>query len=108
MGHRGVGDYELATAHILARAKGKDAVVQITKHGFVFVFDRETGEPIFPIEERPVPASDIPGEKAWPTQPFPLKPPPYAAQRFEPTNTSPEAHEYVTKVAAAMRAGTLF
>ncbi len=106
--HHDLWDYDLPTAPILARAKGKDAVVQITKHGFVFVFDRETGEPIFPIEERPVPASDIPGEKAWPTQPFPLKPPPYAAQRFEPTNISPEAHEYVSKVAADMRAGTLF
>ncbi len=57
-----------------------DAVAQITKSGFVFLFERETGKPLFPIEERPVPASDLPGERAWPTQPFPLKPIPFARQ----------------------------
>ncbi len=57
-----------------------DAVAQITKQGFVFVFNRETGESLFPIEERKVPASNLPGEKAWPTQPFPLKPKPFARQ----------------------------
>ena len=62
--------------------KKVDAVAQVTKQGFVFVFDRETGEPLFPIEERPVQASDIPGEVAWPTQPFPVKPAPYARQSF--------------------------
>jgi len=59
-----------------------DAVAQITKHGYVFVFDRETGEPVFPIEERPVPASDLPGEVAWPTQPIPTLPEPFARQSF--------------------------
>ena len=53
-----------------------DAVVQLTKTGLVFVLDRATGEPLFPVEERPVPPSDVPGEEAWPTQPFPVKPPP--------------------------------
>jgi quinoprotein glucose dehydrogenase len=106
--HHDLWDYDMPTAPILARVKGKDAVVQITKQGFVFVFDRETGQPLFPIEERPVPASDIPGEKAWPTQPFPLKPPPFAAQRFEPTNISPEAREYIMKSTADMRAGSLY
>ncbi len=57
-----------------------DAVAQITKSGHVFVFNRETGEPLFPIEEQPVPSSDLPGEKAYPTQPFPLRPPPFARQ----------------------------
>ena len=54
--------------------KGKkiDAVAQITKSGFVFLLDRETGEPLFPVEERPVPASDLKDEETWPTQPFPL------------------------------------
>src|SRR5690606_5306336 len=47
-----------------------DAVAVATKHGFVFVFNRETGEPLFPIEEKPFPASDMPGEQAWPTQPI--------------------------------------
>jgi len=56
------------------------AVAQVTKHGFVFVFDRLTGEPIWPIEERPVPTSDVPGERASPTQPYPSKPPPFDRQ----------------------------
>ena len=62
--HHDLWDYDMPTAPILARVKGKDAVVQITKQGFVFVFDRETGQPLFPIEERPVPASDIPGRES--------------------------------------------
>lgn len=57
-----------------------DAVAQVTKQGFVFVFNRETGEPLFPIEEVAAPPSDIPGEEAWPTQPIPVKPRPYARQ----------------------------
>jgi len=57
-----------------------DAVAQITKSGFVFVFDRESGRPLFPIEERPVPPSDLSGEQAWPTQPFPTRPAPFARQ----------------------------
>lgn len=71
--------------------KKVDAVAQVTKQGYVFVFDRETGEPLFPIEERPVPASDIPGEQAWPTQPFPTKPAPYARQEFKEEDLSPYA-----------------
>jgi quinoprotein glucose dehydrogenase len=57
-----------------------DAVAQITKSGFVFLFDRQSGEPLFPVEERAVPASDLRGEHAWPTQPFPAKPAPFARQ----------------------------
>jgi quinoprotein glucose dehydrogenase len=57
-----------------------DAVAQIAKSGFVFLFDRETGKPLFPIDERPVPASDLRGEHAWPTQPFPSRPDPFARQ----------------------------
>ncbi len=56
-------------------ARRLDAVVQLTKQGFAFVFDRVTGKPVWPIEERPVPASDVAGEHASPTQPFPTKPP---------------------------------
>src|SRR5207247_6894258 len=52
-----------------------DAVVQLTKQGFAFVFDRVTGKPVWPIEERPVPPSDVDGERAWATQPFPTRPP---------------------------------
>ena len=54
--------------------------MQLTKQGFAFVFDRVTGEPIWPIEERPVPQSDVPGEETSPTQPFPTKPPPFTPQ----------------------------
>jgi len=72
------------------------AVAQITKSGFVFVFNRETGEPLFPIEEKPYPASDLSGEETWPTQPLPIKPPPFARQIFteaDVTTTTPEARE---------------
>lgn len=68
-----------------------DAVAQVTKQGYVFVFDRETGKPLFPVEERPVPQSDIPGEQSWPTQPFPVKPAPYARQFLKEEDISPYA-----------------
>jgi quinoprotein glucose dehydrogenase len=59
-----------------------DAVAQTTKQGYVFVFNRETGEPLFPIKEQPMPASDFASERAWPTQPIPEKPAPYARQHL--------------------------
>ncbi|HEX7859635.1 MAG TPA: PQQ-binding-like beta-propeller repeat protein [Verrucomicrobiae bacterium] len=64
------------------RGKKIDAVAQVTKSGHVFVFNRETGEPLFPIEERAVPPSKLQGEWAWPTQPIPLKPAPFSRQEF--------------------------
>jgi quinoprotein glucose dehydrogenase len=75
-----------------------DAVAQITKSGHVFVFDRQTGKPLFPIEERSVPASEVEGETAAARQSLPLKPPPFARQIFTPdmvTNRTPEAHAAV-------------
>ena len=76
--HHGLWDYDLPTAPNLidVRRDGKlvKAVAQVTKQAFAFVFDRETGEPFWPIEERPVPPSSVPGERASPTQPFPSKP----------------------------------
>ena len=72
-----------------------DAVAQITKHGYIFLFDRTNGKPIFPIEEKPVPASDLPGEEAWTTQPVPTLPEPFARQKFGPEDVSdltPETH----------------
>jgi quinoprotein glucose dehydrogenase len=82
--HHGLWDYDLASPPVLAtiNVDGKkiDAVVQLTKEGFAFVFDRVTGKPVWPIEERPVPSSDVPGEHASPTQPFPTKPPAYSPQ----------------------------
>ncbi len=71
-----------------------DAVAQGTKHGLLFVFDRLTGEPLWPIEERPVPPSDLVGERAWPTQPFPTKPAPLMRQFYteaDVSTISPEA-----------------
>ena len=78
--------------------KSIDAVAQVTKSGHVFVFNRETGEPLFPIEERIVPMSDLQGESAWPTQPIPLKPAPFARQILSAdqiTDISPESHRAV-------------
>jgi quinoprotein glucose dehydrogenase len=66
-----------------------DAVAQATKQGFLFVFDRVTGEPVWPIEERPVPQTDVPGEQSWPTQPFPTAPPPFARQSFTEADINP-------------------
>ena len=72
--HHDIWDYDLSPAPQLltVEREGKtiDAVAVATKHGFMFVFDRETGEPVFPIEEKPFPASNMPGEEAWPTQPI--------------------------------------
>ncbi len=82
--HHDLWDYDIPLAPKLLTIKkdGKDipVVVQATKQGFVFVLDRKTGVPIWPVEERPVPASDVPGEKASPTQPFPTWPEPFARQ----------------------------
>jgi quinoprotein glucose dehydrogenase len=79
--HHDLWDYDLPTPPILADIKVngrlRKAAIQVTKTNYLFAFDRATGEPLFPIEERPVPASTIPGEKAAPTQPVPLKPAPF-------------------------------
>lgn len=86
MVHHDIWDYDNATAPklITVRHNGQlvDAVAQAGKEGFLWVFNRVTGEPLWPIQERRVPHSDMPGEEAWPTQPFPLKPPPFARQTF--------------------------
>jgi quinoprotein glucose dehydrogenase len=82
--HHGLWDYDPASAPnlvtITVDGKRIDAVVQLTKQGFAFVFDRVTGRPVWPIEERPVPRSEVPGEASWPTQPFPTKPPAFESQ----------------------------
>jgi quinoprotein glucose dehydrogenase len=69
--------------------KPVDVVVQTTKYGYVYVFNRETGEPGFPIVETPVPASDLKGEQAWPTQPIPSAPAPFARHDFGPEDINP-------------------
>ncbi len=88
-----------------------DAVAQITKSGWVFVFERETGKPLFPIEYRRVPASDVDGEKLAPMQPFPLKPPPFARQALTEdivTRRTPEAREAVIERLRELRNGGQF
>jgi quinoprotein glucose dehydrogenase len=91
--HHDLWDYDLPQAPKLLtiRQNGRniDVVAQATKHGFLFVFERETGRPIWPIEERPVPQSDIPGEYSSPTQPFPTKPAPFARQSFTVKDINP-------------------
>jgi quinoprotein glucose dehydrogenase len=85
--HHDLWDYDLAAPPVLVTlergGRAVDAVVQATKHGFVFVLDRETGAPLFPVEERAVPPSDVAGEEAWPTQPVPVAPPPLVPQRLD-------------------------
>ena len=93
MVHHDIWDYDDATAPKLLtvehNGKPVDIVAQVSKQGFVWVFNRVTGEPLWPIEERPVPKSDMPGEQAWPTQPFPVKPPPFARQKFTADDVDP-------------------
>jgi glucose dehydrogenase len=95
--HHDLWDYDLPVAPKLLTVKhdGKnvDIVAQATKFGFLFVFDRITGQPLWPIEERPVPQSDVPGEWSSATQPFPTKPPPYARQSFTEKDINPYATE---------------
>jgi len=99
--HHDIWDMDNPPAPMLVElevdGKPRDAVVQMTKMGYLFVLDRDTGEPIFPVEERPVPSSDIPGEEAWPTQPFPLKPPPLVRQGFSKDDLNDLTPEYYAK-----------
>ena len=82
--HHGLWDYDLPAApnlvEITVHGQQRKAVAQVTKQGFCFVFDRVTGEPIWPIEERAVPQSTVPGEKSSPTQPVPSRPAPFERQ----------------------------
>ncbi|GAC1489298.1 MAG: hypothetical protein NVS1B5_13580 [Gemmatimonadaceae bacterium] len=88
-----------------------DAVAQITKTGFVFLFDRESGNPLFPVEERAVPASDLRGEEAWATQPFALAPAPFARQSIteaDLTELTPGAHAAALQRFRTLRHDALF
>jgi len=91
--HHDLWDFDLPNAPklmtITKDGKKIPVVVVASKHGFLFVFDRRTGEPVWPIEERPVPASDVPGEKPSPTQPFPTWPEPFARQSFTEADINP-------------------
>jgi quinoprotein glucose dehydrogenase len=100
--HHDIWDYDNPPAPILVTLttgkRQRDVVVQLTKMGFTFVLDRETGEPVFPVHEVAVPASRVPGEEAFATQPIPLKPAPLVRQHLteaELSNITPQAREYV-------------
>ncbi len=100
-----------ALVTVLHDGKRVDAVAQTSKHGFVFVFDRETGKPLFPIEERSFPASTVPGEVASKTQPIPLAPAPFARQRLTAdmlTTRTPEAHQWAVEQFKTFRSDGLF
>ena len=111
--HHDIWDYDLPAQPILVdvtrAGRTIPAVVQLTKMGLVFVFDRVTGEPVFGIEERAVPQSDVPGEKTWPTQPFPVKPPPLsriaALTRDELTTVTPESRQQCEAMFDKARSG---
>lgn len=91
--HHDLWDYDLPAGPKLLtiRHDGRnvDVVIQPSKQGFLYVLDRETGRPIWPMEERPVPKSDVPGEESWPTQPFPTRPPPFARQALTEKDVNP-------------------
>lgn len=93
MVHHDIWDYDNATAPklltVMHDGRRVDVVAQANKEGFVWVFERDTGKPLWPIEDRKVPRSDMPGEEAWPTQPFPLMPPPFARQSFTEKDINP-------------------
>lgn len=88
------------------RIRRIDAVAQITKQGFVFLFDRVTGKPLFPIEERPFPTDGVAGEAPSPTQPIPLKPAPFTRQAFTPADVNPWAADREKIVAQLQKART--
>jgi len=113
--HHDLWDRDLPSTPNLVTAthNGKriDAVAQITKSGHVFLFDRDSGVPLFPIEERRVPPSDLRGEQAWPTQPFPVKPRPFARQEFaeeDASDISPMSRAYVVDRLKQVRSGGQF
>ena len=107
--HHDLWDRDLPAAPnlltIIRNRKGIDAVAQITKSGFVYLFDRQSGAPLFPIEERPAPPSDLSGEQAWPTQPAPVKPAPFARQSMTDADLSDLAPP--ARAAVAQRFRTL-
>ncbi len=103
--HHDLWDYDNPSAPVLVTIdygdRKKDAVVQFTKMGLTFVLDRDTGEPLFPVIETPVPASTIEGEEAWPTQPIPTKPVPLNRLVFSEadlTRISPRKHAYAKSI----------
>ena len=93
---------------ITQNGKKIDAVAQVTKSGHVFVFDRVTGKPLFPIVETPIPTSDIPGEVTWPTQPMPQKPAPFARQQMTEADINPYSTDRDSLLNVFRNVGTRF
>ena len=114
--HHGLWDYDLPAApnliDVTVGGRPIKAVAQITKQGFTFVFDRVTGEPVWPIEERPVPTdTDIEGEVPWPTQPFPTRPAPFDDQGValdDLVDFTPEIRRMAVEAVAPYRIGPLY
>lgn len=115
LSHHDIWDYDLPAPPILADitvgGKPVKAAVQLTKQAFAFVFDRVTGKPVWPIEERPVLQTDVPGEKTSPTQPFPTRPAPFDLQGFTEKDLidfTPELRAEAVKIASQYRLGPLY
>jgi quinoprotein glucose dehydrogenase len=113
--HHDLWDRDLPSAPVLVTVthdgRRVDAVAQTTKSGHVFLFERERGTPLFPIEEQPAPPSDLKGEAAWPTQPVPLKPPAFSRQAFteaDVTDVSEASHAAVLARLKQVRTGRPF
>jgi glucose dehydrogenase len=113
--HHPIWDYDLSSAPILAditvNGRAIKAVALPSKEAFLYVFDRVTGQPVWPIEERPVPQSDVPGEKTSPTQPFPTRPPAYARQAITPDeliNFTPALRAEALEAVKMYRMGPMF
>ena len=113
--HHGLWDYDLPTHPVLGditvNGRRIKAVVQVSKQGFAYVFDRKTGQPVWPIEERPVPQSNVPGEWTSPTQPFPTKPPPFDLQGSVEENVldfTPELRQRALAVLRNFDTGPLY
>jgi quinoprotein glucose dehydrogenase len=113
--HHDIWDYDVPAPPILldVEVDGREikAVAQVTKQAFTYVFDRVTGEPVWPIEERPVPQSDVPGERAARTQPFPTKPPAFDLQGYSEDyliDFTPELRAEALEIVAQLRTGPIY
>jgi glucose dehydrogenase len=110
--HHDIWDWDTPTAPILADLPdGRKLVVQLTKQAFAYVFDRVSGEPVWPIVERPVPQTDVPGEWTSPTQPIPTRPAPFDRQgvaRDDLIDYTPEIRTAVDELLKTLRIGPLF
>ena len=113
--HHGLWDYDIAAAPVLVDiemdGRTVKAVAQVSKTAFTYVLDRTTGQPVWPIEEQPVPRSDVPGEKSYPTQPHPTKPPPFDRQGIGEADLidfTPELKAEALAIAKQFRLGPIY